>query len=144
MQDRPMILAALYAMLAAGVVSGAALAHDLALNPGLPSHAHEEIHLALQHGPNFAETAIFARWGCGSGCTTGGIHDMATGAWFELPFAIHRLSGTTDDPFAFKTDSPLLMATGLCNEEIEGRFDFAWDGAALVPLDAQAERCAFP
>ncbi len=89
---------------------------------------------AAERRPNFAGRYRLATWGCGSGCTAGAVLDKRTGITTELPFAAHRLMGTTYNPLQFRADSRLLIVSGSLNEEREGTFYFLWDGKAFREL----------
>lgn len=89
---------------------------------------------AAEGRPNFAGRYRLAAWGCGSGCTAGAILDKETGRVTELPFAAHRVMGTTYNPLLFRADSRLLIVSGSLNEEREGTFYFLWDGMQLEEI----------
>ena len=72
---------------------------------------------AAQGPVNFAGEHIIATWGCGTTCLMGAAINVRTGAVRFLPGTVCCWDGSVADPIAFRSDSNLLVLTGLINEQ---------------------------
>ena len=69
--------------------------------------------------PNFAGHYILTSWGCGAQCVMGAVIDAKTGKVYWWNFTICCWGTDVDDkfnPIEFRTDSRLIVFTGLRNE----------------------------
>lgn len=98
--------------------------------------ARETLEVIFDEGPNFAGTAILTIWGCGTSCAAGGVLDLLTGTWADLPFVIHGDLGQDAPLVDYRPDSTLLVATGWLDDEELGAFPYHWNGHELYALAA--------
>ncbi len=94
-----------------------------------------------EHGANFAGHYTLATWGCGAGCVSFAIVDVASGKVFDPPFEVLTTAdeaGNFFEGLVFKPDSALLIASGCPQEKDCGTRYYRWNGQKLVLLKTVA------
>lgn len=91
---------------------------------------------AVKQGPNFAGHFRLVEWGCGTGCLSIAVVDVASGLVYDGPFGrLPRGSiylGPPPDPdttgLSFRPESRLLIAAGCPNWDKCGEYYYDWTG----------------
>lgn len=93
-------------------------------SPDLSSHPdartyRTRLRNAAKGGVNFAGDHILAMWGCGTNCLMGAVINARSGYVQFLPGTVCCWLDTNENinPIEFRTDSNLLVLTGLINEQ---------------------------
>jgi hypothetical protein len=90
--------------------------------------------MAAKEKPNFAGKYHMAIWGCGSGCATGALIDLAAGVTYRLPFdfeAGRREPGWFEDCNMVGPEIDFHLNSRLLVVRCSGRWDKARNTAII-------------